>query len=1117
MVERGISPGQGSENQPSKQEAFQELFKGFCIARSVSPEKPVEYIGDTFEDKDLRGAALKLSRGELDPEDKKQKQQITEFLNKKLEEYPADEKPKEYLKIQKLRLITFRGKTWLESEEGKEHIKKIKQAGDLEALEKEIAKYRKLTLASKIDDLIKGREEADEKKRESEREREFPEEVLSEILSPEAIAKNVDLASVKILHRRMEGWDVDSLSLEAINRTSQEIERIEAQAAARLQGQTDNDGNASEEGLRRYQKMSDAIDLLYEILAKKQAEGTSAFVDSAEEKSINWEDYFSGSKEKVEGDGDIFEKEFLLSKKFIEALHDIATPQKDEDGKTKEPVIKSHDLYRRIEILLKPWVVTDRMLLSNELSNLTALMREEGISRSRQRELDSLARVIKRQVDFLGKQERSIYAKELPDELPAAFRTGSYRAEIASGQISEEDNFVFDVRNSEERDHWLFLNLSAFLNDMIISDSSDKWRQVVHYYRKEFATAWGHSGEKEDRGMYYQEKFKEFDKKIRSFMAVAAAARAMEFSAGSADSYVESVTGYRDGKLFLDGKDWYAPLTLQDDESKMVTVLSDPLVAHYYKVILDKAGVIIPDIVHSVDKKGKRIYPKPGSEEESEEKVDHNKRKKKRLKKGLTKWDYWIDKSKTFKKDEEGELANDRLVFHLEGKGGFDSFIDKVLEKEREEEAEAEAKEAKEKDLADEGIGKKFERSKRWVAAKMACDAFLTGLYTKWVIAIDPESKYKLKFSPREGGNPFQCILDPMFLTKTIKGMYRGEAGRKIVSLVNEAFRPDDLFYTVLRPPAVNKTVKLILDALPHKKEEELKQLPEEEIEKLVSDAIEESRILLDNIAKQDGTYFRKGTDPWSEIKKEIVKEKGLLSMTSGEKKEAQIHIGRSLVENEELPPEEKKQLDLVLWLRETIKEETAKAASVCDVSQIKPNATHHLKEYYRYASSLITILGGSRAPNLPEWNERTIEDLGKAVELLDDVYGKKGKDGKHLAGLMIARIIKAKVIASALEREKIDWKERVGQMFSVPSKRIETFQQAEEALFGQDLGKMRGIIGDLMGARRNIIIKGNKYGAEREIMEARQALRAAQALSSSMIGVRAVTSILKSIGENIY
>jgi len=131
----------------------------------------------------------------------------------------------------------------------------------------------------------------------------------------------------------------------------------------------------------------------------------------------------------------------------------------------------------------------------------------------------------------------------------------------------------------------------------------------------------------------------------------------------------------------------------------------------------------------------------------------------------------------TFKNESNlAEIKNGKLVNYLKdfGKeGGFAGYINEVL-------------------LASD-IGKDFSDDSRWAAARLACDAFLVDLYTRWQNGLTAGGKEKLNLKPAEnwGGNPLDSILNPSSLLRA-KGVYIDQP--LILDWIDASFRPLDIF-----------------------------------------------------------------------------------------------------------------------------------------------------------------------------------------------------------------------------------------------------------------------------------------------------------------------------------
>ena len=79
----------------------------------------------------------------------------------------------------------------------------------------------------------------------------------------------------------------------------------------------------------------------------------------------------------------------------------------------------------------------------------------------------------------------------------------------------------------------------------------------------------------------------------------------------------------------------------------------------------------------------------------------------------------------------------------------------------------------------------------RFGAARLAADAFLVDKYAQWEYDIDPANDLKLKPTPGWGGNPLREFIEPSFLPRRVKGMYKDSP--EILDSIDAAFRLNDI------------------------------------------------------------------------------------------------------------------------------------------------------------------------------------------------------------------------------------------------------------------------------------------------------------------------------------
>ena len=334
-----------------------------------------------------------------------------------------------------------------------------------------------------------------------------------------------------------------------------------------------------------------------------------------------------------------------------------------------------------------------------------------------------------------------------PTEMVALFRKG--RLGMFEEFWKEKVTFL-DVDKKQDRDRWVFLNMGAF-NNGTIPNPETAWKGILDRWLSDLTDA-------SRLAKLNPDELKETDesrKDMISMMAISSSARAMDQSGGSAAKVVAMMTQDKEGDL--DRQDSWAEFLLQDDPEKYWRVVSNPLVKYYYKRILEHAGLELKDSVDTGEK-GKNI---------SDFRVNTREAFGGKL------FEYLVK----YKNEERGKY-----------KGGFDSYIKEVLLK-------GDASDSIKK-WKNEG----FNYDERWAAAKLACDAFLVDKFTRWEYIItegwDTNLTPNFYVFPFQGwgGDPLRALLEPSFLPRRIKGAYKDDADRAILTMADIAFRPLDIF-----------------------------------------------------------------------------------------------------------------------------------------------------------------------------------------------------------------------------------------------------------------------------------------------------------------------------------
>lgn len=142
-------------------------------------------------------------------------------------------------------------------------------------------------------------------------------------------------------------------------------------------------------------------------------------------------------------------------------------------------------------------------------------------------------------------------------------------------------------------------------------------------------------------------------------------------------------------------------------------------------------------------------------------------------------------------------------------------------------------------------------------------------------------------------------------------------------------------------------------------------------------------------------------------------------------------------------------------------------------------------KSYIRYCDAHWRFLGGSRGQGIPVWTSRVMEeDIPKMADLLDQVY----RDQKELMGVMMARIIQAKALATAVESQRPGFKGAMQVIFD-PENRTRPFLEVMQTLWGPDYDARRGLLAALAGGRTRFVFKGVPE-AETAILDAYALMR---------------------------
>ncbi len=438
---------------------------------------------------------------------------------------------------------------------------------------------------------------------------------------------------------------------------------------------------------------------------------------------------------------EIVEHSFLPKFQTPEELENSATQVADWlDGK--------RELFKNNKITKRQFEDFERQALALEYALTKEWERKKPVVMEREEE---------KKVEERKEAREALFGQNIEPYLGAVFEKGRYESYIRTGQINRETNIVLDVTNPRDRERWLLENVRAAM-DGTIPNPEETWKSIVDFWRLDFSEA-------ARREKLSFEEREEFDKEIRSAMAICASARAMEQSDGAAATYLGFITQSSPDNPYLDRKDDWAEYLLHGDEGKIKKALENPLVFHYYKELLRSVGIGVVEIWE----KGEAKKP---IDEMSEEEA-----KKEGYRRALEKWDgttvnkdvFLVGKKKDEKGKEEAVFKEKTLPYFLvKGRGGMNAYIREVIK---------------------DKIGD-YEESERWAAAKLACDIFLVDKYTKWEFAVNEKGEIGQFYpSVNWGGDPLRALLEPSFLPRWVKKVYKGEGNEIVLDLVDKSFR----------------------------------------------------------------------------------------------------------------------------------------------------------------------------------------------------------------------------------------------------------------------------------------------------------------------------------------
>lgn len=391
------------------------------------------------------------------------------------------------------------------------------------------------------------------------------------------------------------------------------------------------------------------------------------------------------------------------------------------------------------------------------------------------------------------------YAPVPPEHYVALFKQSRYG--IYEKGWEDKVDFL-DITSETDRKRWALLNLEAFNTGVITANPAGAWKQVIDLWL-------GHSRDAQRLGQIEPDKKEgivESEKETIAMMAVSASARAMEQSAGSADTYVGLMTETPPERVNTRKVDAWSELLLANDPEKYSRVINNPLVEYHYKTLLEDAGITLEPvrdekkgIVKDPDT-GETVRVEAGEVIRDDDGKVPNEGKINRYK--------MSEISTNVEEARKGRLVKYLNSEGVDYKGGFNGYIEGVLlntdfEEEGIEEEEREQRK-KTAEWVEEQKANGYSDSELWAAAKLACDAFLVEKFTRWEWDVtgkterdytDPEPKDedKLRLDPYKGwgGDPFSLVVEPAFLAGRIKKVYLGdEADAEILRMIDKSFRP---------------------------------------------------------------------------------------------------------------------------------------------------------------------------------------------------------------------------------------------------------------------------------------------------------------------------------------
>lgn len=365
---------------------------------------------------------------------------------------------------------------------------------------------------------------------------------------------------------------------------------------------------------------------------------------------------------------------------------------------------------------------------------------------------------------------------------------------------------VLKVKEPLDRELWAFRNIHSFSE--YTSPINIHWYQAAQDWVLDIRTA-SSAGEEINKKVVplsedERKGASETENLIKAMIAVTASARAMEASAGSMDAYVGALVGDNP-----DRADTWAEFLVHKDKGKIDLLLKNPVIRWYYSRLLKDAYASL-----EVDAQGNYLEERDGnlifaSKRSSEKGKVENfevdatgglvplmapKMVKETVKETVKDFQGNIllnpDGSP---KEVWKEVWKCKMIEYLEKenhKGGMREYAWYLYNSDSEQEIDTLA----EKDIL------ALDDEVRLTAAKLATDIFLITKYTQWEYDVqakyveyyekekDPKKrKIELKPSPNWGGNPLRQVIEPSFLPKVIKSIYK-DRDEEIWGLVDDCF-----------------------------------------------------------------------------------------------------------------------------------------------------------------------------------------------------------------------------------------------------------------------------------------------------------------------------------------